>query len=124
MTSDRDLLGLGVAVKPDDFHPVEEWSGNGVDHVGRRHEHHARKIEVDLEVVISKGVVLRRVEDLQQRGRRVATKVRTQFVDLVEDDDGIHGAGFSQRTNKASGLGTDVGATMPSYLRLVANATE
>ena len=41
VASDRDLLGLGVAVESDDFHSVEQRTGNRVDHVGRRDEHHA-----------------------------------------------------------------------------------
>ena len=35
IASDGQLLFLGVAVEPDDFHPVQQRSRNGVGHVGR-----------------------------------------------------------------------------------------
>ena len=39
--------------------------------------------------MISEGGILLRVKDLEQRRRRVATKVRTELVDLVEDEDRV-----------------------------------
>ncbi len=121
---DGDLLGLGVAVDPDDLHPVEQRARDGLDHVGGGDEQHPRQVEVDLEVVVAERVVLRRVEHLEQRRGRVAPVVGTDLVDLVEDDDRVHGPGFAQRTHQAARLGPHVGATVPADLGLVAHAAE
>ena len=66
VAGDGDLLVLGVPVEPDDLHPVEQGPGDGVDHVGSGQEQHLGEVELDLEVVVAEGVVLRRIEDLQQ----------------------------------------------------------
>ena len=89
---DRDLLVLGVAVEADDLQPVQQRAGDGLEHVRGREEQHVRQVEVDLEVVVAERVVLRRVEHLEQRRRRVAAPVGAQLVDLVEQDDRVHGA--------------------------------
>ena len=64
---DRDLLVLGVAVQPDDLHAVEQRSGDRLAHVPGRDEQHLGQVEVDVQVVVAERVVLRRVEDLEQR---------------------------------------------------------
>ena len=121
---DVDLLVLGVAVEPDDLHPVEERGRDRLGHVGRRDEEDLGQVEVDLEVVIAERVVLRGVEHLEQRRRRIAAVVRAELVDLVEQQDGVHRPGLAHRPGDAAGLGADVGATVPADLRLVVDAAE
>src|SRR4051794_5446065 len=74
VTCDRDLLVLGVAVQPDDLHTVQKRVRNRLGDVGRREKQHVRQVELELQVVVTEGVVLRRVEHLEQRTRRVARK--------------------------------------------------
>ena len=70
--------------------PVEQGPGDGVDHVGRGDEQHLGQVEVHLEVVVPEGVVLGRVEHLEQRRGRVAPEVGADLVHLVEQDDRVH----------------------------------
>ena len=90
VAGDGDLLVLGVAVEPDDLHAVEQRPGDRVEHVGGRDEQHVGQVEVDLEVVVAEGVVLRGVEHLEQRRARVAAPVGADLVDLVEQEDRVH----------------------------------
>ena len=85
---------------------------------------HPRQVEVDLEVVVTERVVLRRVEDLEQRRRRVAPVVGADLVDLVEHDDRVHGPGLPQGAHQAARLGPDVGAAVTADLGLVAHAAQ
>ncbi len=121
---DRDLLFLGVAVETDHFHPVEQRSGDRLGHVRGREEQHLGQVEIDVQVVVSEGVVLRRVEDLEQRRRRVTAPVRAELVDLVEDDDGVHAPGFGQGAHDPARARTDVGASVTPDLGLVVDTTE
>ena len=89
VAGDGDLLVLGVAVEPDDLHAVEQRAGDGLEHVGGGEEQHVGQVEVDLEVVVAERVVLRRVEHLEQRRRRVAPPVGAELVDLVEQTTGF-----------------------------------
>ena len=90
---------------PDDLHPVEQRPGDGLGDVGRRDEQHPRQVEVDLEVVVAERVVLCRVEHLEQGRRRVAPEVGPELVDLVEDDDRVHGPGLAQARAPAGPAG-------------------
>ncbi len=121
---DRDLVVLGVAVERDDLHPVQQGVRDRVRDVGRGQEQHVGEVEVDLEVVVAEGVVLRRVQHLEQRRGRVAPVVRAHLVDLVEQHDRVHRAGLGDGADDAPRQGTDVGAPVPADLGLVAHAAE
>ena len=69
-------------------------------------------------------MVLRRVEHLEQRGRRVAAPVGADLVDLVEHDHRVHRPGVSQRADEPAGQRADVGAPVAADLGLVADAAE
>ena len=73
---DADLLFLGVAREVDDLHAVAQRRVHRTDLVGRGDEEHLRQIDRHFEVVIAERVVLRRVEHLEQRRRRVALVTR------------------------------------------------
>ena len=121
---DRHLLFGRVAVESDHFHAVEQRRRNRVGDVGRRDEQHLREIELDVEIVIAERVVLRRVEHLEQRRRRIAAPVGADLVDFVEHDHRIHRAGVAQRAHEPSRQRADVGAAMAADFRFVADAAE
>ena len=74
--------------------------------------------------MVTERVVLRRVEHFEQGGGRVAPVVRTDLVDLVEDDDRVHGPGLAQGTDQTARLGPDIGATVTPDLGLVTHPAE
>ncbi len=121
---DLDLLILGIAGQADDFHSIEKSGLNGVGDVGGGDEENPREIDIDPEVVVAKGVVLLRIEDLEQRRRRVATKVGTDLVDFVEHEDRIDGARLLQTLNHPARQGADIGPPVAANLGLVADPTE
>ena len=83
---DRELLALGVAGEVDDLHAVEQRRRDVLDEVRGRDEHHLRQVERHAEVVVGERVVLRRVEHLEQRARRIALVRHAELVDLVEQE--------------------------------------
>ena len=121
---DRDLLVLGVAVEPDDLHAVEQRAGDRLGHVRGRDEQDLGQVEVDLEVVVAERVVLRRVEHLEQRARRVAAPVGADLVDLVEHHHRVLRAGLLQGAHDAARQRADVGAAVTADLGLVVDAAE
>ena len=64
---DLDLLLLGVAGELQHFHAVAQRLRDGVEHVRRADEHDVRQVVLDVEVVIEEGVVLFRIQDLEER---------------------------------------------------------
>ena len=74
--------------------------------------------------MVPEGVVLGRVEDLEQRRGRVAPVVGTQLVHLVEHDDRVHGPRFTQGPHQATGLRAHVGAAVPTDLGLVPDTSQ
>ena len=121
---DGDLLVLGVAVDADDLEAVVESLGDLLGDVRRGDEEHLGEVDLEVEVVVAEGRVLRRVEDLEQRGRRIAAPVGAELVDLVEQDHRVHGAGVAQGAHEAARECADVGAPVTADLGLVADAAE
>ena len=74
--------------------------------------------------MVAEGVVLRRVEHLEQRRRRVAAVVGADLVDLVEQHDRVHRAGLLDGPHDAAGQRADVRAPVATDLGLVADAAE
>src|SRR6201999_2408878 len=74
--------------------------------------------------VVAERRVLRRVQDLQQRRRRVAAPVGADLVDLVEQDHRVHRPRVAQRAHQAAREGADVRAAVAADLGLVADAAE
>src|SRR6202012_4851940 len=89
-----------------------------------RDEHHARQVQLQVQVVVAERVVLRRVQDLQQSGRRVAAPVGGDLVDLVEHDHRVHGPGVAQGTDQPARQCADVGTPVAADLGLVTDAAQ
>ena len=121
---DQGFLLLAVPRELKHLHPVEEGRGDRLEHVRRGDEHHLREVEIDVEVVVAKRGVLLGIEHFQERRRGVAAEVGTQLVDLVEHEDGVIGAGFSDPLDDPARHGGDIGAAMPADLGLVVHATQ
>ena len=80
--------------------------------------------EVEIQVVVADGVVLRGVEDLEQGRGRVAPVIRTHLVDLVQQHNGIHRPRLADGTHDATRQRTDVGTAVTADLRLVTHTAE
>ena len=78
----------------------------------------------EVEVVVAEGVVLRRVEHLEQRRGGVAAEVGAHLVDLVEHEDRVARAGVAQGPDDRPGQRADVGAAVAADLGLVAHAAD
>ena len=98
--------------------------GIGPNLIGGGDEEDLRKIERQIEIVIAESIVLLRIENLQQRRRRIAAVVVAELVNLVEHHDGIVNTGAADRLNYAARHRADVGATMSAQFGFVAHATE
>ena len=72
--------------------------------------------------MVAERRVLRRIEHLEHRARRVAAVVRAHLVDLVDEDDRVARLGVAERADDRPGHGADVRAPVAADLRLVADA--
>ena len=122
----RDLkfLFFGVTGEPDHFHAVAQGGLDRIEHVCCRHEHGVREIEDHAEIVVAEAVVLFRVEHFEQRRRRVAAKVRTDLVNLVEHDERVVCAHLLQSLNDPAGHRADISAPVAAYLRFVVQTAQ
>ena len=74
--------------------------------------------------MVHKGGVLLRVEYLQQSRGGVAAEVVAEFVDFVQQEDRVDGAGLAQRLDDLARQGADIGLAVPADFRLVADPTQ
>jgi len=83
-----------------------------VHHVGGGYEEDLREVVLDVEVVIDEHEILFGIEHFEQRRRGIAAEVHRHFVDFVEHEDRVLGAGFLHHLDDLAGHGSDVGAAM------------
>ena len=93
---DVHLFLLGVAGNLDDFEAVAQRRRQLIQLVCGTYEEHFGKIEGHFQVMVRERVVLLRVQDFEKSGFGIAGPVASQFVDLIEQDDGIFDLGLLQ----------------------------
>ena len=98
--------------------------GIGVEDVGGGDEQHLGQVERHVEVVVREGVVLLRVEHLEQRRGGVAAEVGAELVHLVEHEDRVLALGAAQALDDLARQRADVGAAVAADLGLVAHAAQ
>ena len=74
--------------------------------------------------MIAECVILRRIENLQQRRGRIAAKITPHLIDLVQHEDRIVDAGPADGLNDAAGECPDIGTTMAAQFGFVMDAAE
>ena len=120
---DIDFFVFGIAGQTDDFHAVEQWSWN-VQTVRCSNKHYIAQVVIHFGIMIGKLVVLLRIEHLKQRAGRVAAEVAAQFVDFVEQEQGILHACFSHVLQDFAGHRADIGAAVSTDFAFVAHAAQ
>ena len=74
--------------------------------------------------MVAEGRVLGRVQHLQQGRGRIAAPVRSQLVDLVQQDESVGRLGLLHRLDDLAGHGADIGPAVAADLAFVAHATQ
>ena len=69
-------------------------------------------------------MVLFRIENFQQCRARVATEVRTELVDFIEQQHRINRAGLLHHLNNLTGKGADIGAAMTANFCFITHTTQ
>src|SRR5215213_4882007 len=100
------FFALGVTRKTNYLKTILQGRRNRVQDVGRRYEEDAREIVFDIQVVILKRVVLLRVKDFEQGGRRVAAKVSAELVYFIEKDERVDRPCLLHHLNNLTGKRT------------------
>ena len=109
-----------VATDLDDFHAVQQRTGNGAEVVGCGNEHHLRQVVVHVQIVVVEGVVLLWVEHLQQcTGGVAVVRVLRHLVNLVKDEYGVAASCLLDILDDAARHGTDIRAAVTANLSLV-----
>ena len=120
----RKFFFFDVAGKFNHFHAVEQRGRNRVEQIRGRNENDFAQIVRHFEIMVAERVVLFRVQNFEQCRARVAAKIRADFVNLVEHENGIDGFRALHCLDNAPGHCADVCAAMPADFRFIANAAE
>src|SRR5262249_23072601 len=121
---DAELFELGIAVELHDFHAVAQWLRDGFQLVGGGNEHDIAQVKIDVQIVITEGVVLRWIQDFEQGTTGISTPIFANLVDLVEHKHRITCANALDGLDDAPWHGADVGTAMAADLRFVVHATQ
>src|SRR5271157_5766414 len=124
LARDVDLLFASVAGEFDDLHAIAQRIRDGIHPVGGGDEDDLGKVEGHVEIVIAEGIVLLRIENLHERGRRIAAEVAAQLVDLIEHAHGVICLGALQALNDLAGQRANIGAAMAANFGFVVHAAQ
>ena len=124
LAGDGPLLLVAVAGQLQNLDAVEQRPRNALQRVGGGQKQHLGQVVGQVEVVVAELLVLRRIENLHQRRRRVAAKVPAELVDFVEHEDRIGDPGTAHALQDAARHGADVGAAVAAQLGFVVQAAE
>ena len=124
LSGDLQLFLVGIAGQLNDLHTVQQRARDRVQRIGSGDEHDAAEIHGNLQKVVTEGVVLLAVEDLQQCRSRVAPHVAGQLVDLIQHQQRVHGAGAGQRVDNTAGHGADIRLAVTADIRLVPHTAQ
>src|SRR5436309_2355282 len=86
------LPGIVVASTNSTSHPVAKSRMDRIEQVRRGHEQHAGEIEGYAEVMVAEGVVLLRIEHLEQGRGGIAPVIHPQLVHLIQHENRIRGS--------------------------------
>ena len=121
---DLHLVPGGVAGELDEFHPIAQGIGNGIQRVGGGDEENPGEIVGNVKVVVVKGVILRRIQDLEQSGSGITPKIGPHLVDFIEHEHRVRRLGGGQPLDDSSGHGTDIGAPVSANLCFIVEAAQ
>ncbi len=91
---DLGLLRFGITGNPDDLHPVLKGRRNGIEGICSGDEENLGKIVVHIQIVIIKGMILLRVEHLEEGRRRIPSKIGAHLVHFIEQKTGLFDPAF------------------------------
>ena len=109
---DLILLLRRVTAQEYELHAVAKRAGNRSHIVRRRNEDDLAQIDVEVEIVVPKCIVLLRIENLQQHRCRVAPHASAHFVDFVEHHDRIHLLCIDKPLDNTTRHRTDIGTAV------------
>ena len=121
---DMHLLLVRITGQTNHFHTVQQGSGDRIGGIGSGDKHDAAQVHRDLQEVIPEGAVLLAVQHLQQSGRRIAAVVAAQLVDLIQQQQRIHGPAAADGLNDTAGHRADVRFAVAADVRLVTDAAQ
>ena len=121
---DLHLLLRDVAAHLDHLHTVTQGAGDVADVICRGDEECPAEVVVEVEVIVVEGIILLRVEHLEEGAGGVALVVVGELVHLIKDEDGIARAGLKEALDDPSRHRPYVGAAVTADLRLIVHATE
>ena len=118
------LLKIRITRQFNDFHPVLECRRYGNTSVGSRNKHNIGEVECDIHVMIPESRVLFRIEHFKEGRRRISSEIRTEFINLVKQEQWIFRLDIAEPLNDTSRDCTDIGASVSTDLCFVSNTTE
>ena len=95
-----------------------------MQHVGSSNEENLREIVFDVEIMVLEHVVLFRIQNFQQRRRRVAPEISRHLIHFVEHEHRVLGSGFLHRLNDLSWQRADIGAAMSADFSFITHSTQ
>src|SRR3989338_5603357 len=118
------LLLVGVTGKLDNLHAVRKGRRDGIEQIGRANKEHVGEIKRQIQVMITEGVVLLRIQHFQEGRRWISTEIGSHLVDLIEHKDRIVGTSLFDSLNDPARQGSDIGPPVSANLCFITDPSK
>ena len=120
----HQLLFIRIGIEFNDFHSVQQRSGNGIQRVGCCYEQHIGQIIRNFQIVVTVSVILLAIQYFQKSGTGISTIVRTHFVDLIQKEERVAATCLDHGIHDPSRHCAHISLPMTADIRLVMNTTQ
>ena len=123
-SGDLEFFHLGIAVKADDLHTVEQRLRNRICRVRCTNKHHIRQVVRHLHIVIGKGVILLRVKHLEQGTCRIPVVRSIKLIHLVQHHHRIRDTGLVNAVHNTPCHRSDISTSVAADICFITSTAE
>ena len=113
---------MSIAGQLNDVHTVQQRPRDHTGVVGRGDKQYVAQVKGKIDIMILEGIVLLRIQHLQQRRGRITLVIRAQLINFIQQNQGVSSARLVNGGNDPAGHGAYVGPSVSPYIRFIPHA--
>ena len=119
---DLEFFLVSIAGQLNDVHTVQQRPRDHTGVVGRGDKQYVAQVKGKIDIMILEGIVLLRIQHLQQRRGRITLVIRAQLINFIQQNQGVSSARLVNGGNDPAGHGAYVGPSVSPDIRFIPHA--
>src|SRR5215469_7176655 len=89
LARDGQFFLIGIAGELNNFHTVSQCRRDRIKQVSRANKENVGEIKGNIQIVITECMILFGIQHFEQRGGRIATKISSNLIYFIKDENRI-----------------------------------